>query len=107
MPKKQEIMIIDTEFLTQEDYIRTQNKCTRKNTVRNTRKGMIVDKKKVKNALIASCMLGAIASGITITAGSNLITTFEQNSAFATECRDFQGNVINPNTHRTADKIHV
>ena len=96
-------MSIEREILTHDDYNRIQDKCTRKNTVGNNRKGMMVDKKKVKNALLASCMLGAIASGVTITAGNSLVTTFKENSALTAECLEFHSDVISPNAHRTTD----
>lgn len=77
------------------------------NSAKRTKKTKVVMSKKVyHNRMKALFVAGAITAGVVLGAGSNLVSTYQDNLVVGGMVEEFRTNVINKDTHRTDDNEH-
>lgn len=77
------------------------------NSAKRTKKTKVVMSKKVyHNRMKALFVAGAITAGVVLGAGSNLVSTYQDNLVIGGMIGEFRTNVINKDTHLTDDKEH-
>ena len=77
------------------------------NSAKRTKKTKVVMSKKVyHNRMKALFVAGAITAGVVLGAGSNLVSTYQDNLVIGGMIGEFRTNVINKDTHLTYDKEH-
>lgn len=65
-----------------------------------------MSKKVYHNRMKALFVAGAITAGVVLGAGSNLVSTYQDNLVIGGMIGEFRTNVINKDTHLTYDKEH-
>lgn len=86
---------------------RLRKNSTSGGSTKRTKKTKVVMSKKVyHNRMKALFVAGAITAGVVLGAGSNLVSTYQDNLVVGGMVEEFRTNVINKDTHRTDDNEH-